>query len=111
MPQDTVSKLQLGIVSNEALFWAFQMGFIVYGHDDSPVVPLMLFMPAKIVGFVTGCLELNLATVGVGFPATRMTLERARFCISAGHTKEMLDEVCSISNSSISTPTYISRLL
>lgn len=25
-----------------------QMGFVVYGHDDSPVVPLMLFMPAKI---------------------------------------------------------------
>lgn len=70
------------------------MGFIVYGHNDSPVVPLMLFMPAKVVGFVTGCLERNLATVGVGFPATRMTLERARFCISAGHTKDMLDEVC-----------------
>ena len=26
------------------------MGFVVYGHDDSPVVPLMLFMPAKIGG-------------------------------------------------------------
>lgn len=69
-----------------------QMGFVVYGHDDSPVVPLMLFMPAKIAGFVTACLEYNLATVGVGFPATKMTQERARFCISAGHTKEMLDE-------------------
>jgi 7-keto-8-aminopelargonate synthetase-like enzyme len=33
------------------------------------------------------------ATVGVGFPATKMTQERARFCISAGHTKEMLDTV------------------
>ena len=71
------------------------MGFVVYGHDDSPVVPLMLFMPAKIAGFVTNCLRYNLATVGVGFPATKMTQERARFCISAGHTKEMLDEVFS----------------
>ena len=69
------------------------MGFVVYGHDDSPVVPLMLFMPTKIAGIVTCCLEYNLAAVGVGFPATKMTQERARFCISAGHTKEMLDEV------------------
>lgn len=27
------------------------MGFILYGNDDSPVVPLMLYMPAKI-GYV-----------------------------------------------------------
>jgi serine palmitoyltransferase len=25
-----------------------RMGFIVYGNNDSPVVPLMLYMPAKI---------------------------------------------------------------
>ncbi|MEQ2189604.1 hypothetical protein GOODEAATRI_026906 [Goodea atripinnis] len=25
-----------------------EMGFIIYGNDDSPVVPLMLYMPAKI---------------------------------------------------------------
>lgn len=24
------------------------MGFIIYGNDDSPVVPMMLYMPAKI---------------------------------------------------------------
>ena len=41
-----------------------QMGFIVYGHDDSPVIPLMLFMPAKIGGLVRGCMEHNVATVG-----------------------------------------------
>lgn len=81
-------------VSIDSYFYFFQLGFVVYGHDDSPVVPLMLFMPAKIAGFVIGCLKYNLATVGVGFPATKMTQERARFCISAGHTKEMLDEVC-----------------
>lgn len=28
-----------------------EMGFIIYGNDDSPVVPLMLYMPAKI-GYV-----------------------------------------------------------
>ena len=25
-----------------------EQGFIIYGNDDSPVVPLLLFMPAKI---------------------------------------------------------------
>ena len=25
-----------------------EMGFIIYGNDDSPVVPMMLYMPAKI---------------------------------------------------------------
>ena len=25
-----------------------KMGFIVYGNDDSPIVPLMIYMPAKI---------------------------------------------------------------
>jgi serine palmitoyltransferase len=34
------------------------------------------------------------AVVTVGFPATLLTESRVRFCISAGHTKEMLDHVC-----------------
>ena len=35
-----------------------EMGFIVYGNNDSPVVPLMLYMPAKI--WYVFCLYLNL---------------------------------------------------
>ena len=74
-----------------------QMGCIVYGHDDSPVVPVMLFLPAKIPAFVNGLLQHNVATVGVGFPATNITEERARFCISASHTKDILDAaLCAI---------------
>lgn len=34
-----------------------------------------------------------MSVVVVGFPATPMTKCRARFCLSASHTKEMLDEV------------------
>lgn len=26
-----------------------EMGFIIYGNDDSPVVPLLLYMPGKVV--------------------------------------------------------------
>lgn len=41
---------------------------------------------------MNGLHEKNIAVVGVGFPATNMTEERVRVCLSAGHTKEMLDE-------------------
>ncbi|PSN48068.1 Serine palmitoyltransferase 2 [Blattella germanica] len=35
----------------------------------------------------------NIATVGVGFPATPLMEGRIRFCLSAAHTKEQLDKV------------------
>lgn len=46
--------------------------------------------------FVERLLQHNIATVGVGFPATSLLTARARFCISGAHTKEMLDKVCII---------------
>ncbi|CAL1268714.1 unnamed protein product [Larinioides sclopetarius] len=73
-----------------------QKGFIIYGNEDSPIVPLMLFFPSKIAEFVRQLLKHGIATVGVGFPATSLTTARARFCISAAHTKEMLDEALSV---------------
>ncbi|XP_051510756.1 serine palmitoyltransferase 2-like isoform X2 [Myxocyprinus asiaticus] len=68
-----------------------EMGFIIYGNNDSPVVPLMLYMPAKIGAFGREMLKRNIGTVVVGFPATPIIESRARFCISAAHTREMLD--------------------
>jgi serine palmitoyltransferase len=38
-------------------------------------------------------LKRGVAVVTVGFPATPLVLGRVRFCLSASHTKEMLDEV------------------
>uniref|UniRef100_A0A8C9Y6Y5 serine C-palmitoyltransferase n=1 Tax=Sander lucioperca TaxID=283035 RepID=A0A8C9Y6Y5_SANLU len=70
-----------------------EMGFIIYGNDDSPVVPMMLYMPAKIGAFGREMLKRNIGTVVVGFPATPIIESRARFCISAAHTREMLDTV------------------
>ncbi|KAL4656286.1 serine palmitoyltransferase 2-like [Arapaima gigas] len=67
------------------------MGFIIYGNHDSPVVPLMLYMPAKIGAFGREMLQRNIAVVVVGFPATPIIESRARFCVSAAHTRAMLD--------------------
>ncbi|GMS91779.1 hypothetical protein PENTCL1PPCAC_13954 [Pristionchus entomophagus] len=75
-----------------------QMGFIIYGHTDSPVVPLMTFHITKVVCFGRETLKRGVGVVSVGYPASPLALARARFCISADHTKELLDkvlEVCS----------------
>uniref|UniRef100_UPI0037E81A63 serine palmitoyltransferase 3 n=1 Tax=Semicossyphus pulcher TaxID=241346 RepID=UPI0037E81A63 len=70
-----------------------EMGFIIYGNDDSPVVPILLYMPGKVVAFSREMLRRNIGVVVVGFPATPITEARARFCLSAGHTRAMLDQV------------------
>ena len=37
-----------------------------------------------------------MATVVVGFPATPIIESRARFCLSAAHTKEMIDRALDV---------------
>jgi serine palmitoyltransferase len=68
------------------------MGLHVYGDHDSPIIPVMIYMPCKIAAFSRECLKRGLAVVVVGFPATPLVLSRARFCISAGHTRADLDK-------------------
>ncbi|WKY10852.1 hypothetical protein Q1695_002868 [Nippostrongylus brasiliensis] len=70
-----------------------QMGFIVYGSDDSPVVPVLLYYPTNCGFYGREMLARGVGVVVVSFPATDMTESRCRFCISAAHTKEMLDKV------------------
>uniref|UniRef100_A0A7N6A278 serine C-palmitoyltransferase n=1 Tax=Anabas testudineus TaxID=64144 RepID=A0A7N6A278_ANATE len=70
-----------------------EMGFIIYGSDDSPVVPILLYMPGKVVAFAREMLDRRIGVVVVGFPATPITEARARFCLSAAHTRDMLNQV------------------
>jgi serine palmitoyltransferase len=70
-----------------------RLGFIVYGHDDSPVIPIMLYNPAKMPAFSHEMLKRKIAVVVVGYPATPLVSSRARFCVSAAHTKEDLDRM------------------
>ncbi|CAI5769352.1 serine palmitoyltransferase 3 [Podarcis lilfordi] len=70
-----------------------KLGFIIYGNEDSPVVPLLLYIPGKIGAFARRMLARNIGVVVVGFPATPIAESRARFCVSAAHTREMLDAV------------------
>lgn len=67
------------------------MGLHVLGNYDSPIMPVMLYNPTKIAAFSRECLKRGLAVVVVGFPAVPILMSRARFCISAGHTRRDLD--------------------
>ncbi|KAI4132657.1 MAG: hypothetical protein LQ338_000597 [Usnochroma carphineum] len=70
-----------------------RLGFIVYGNDDSPIIPLMLYNPAKIPAFSHEMLTRKISVVVVGYPATPLVTSRARFCVSAAHTRDDLDRL------------------
>jgi serine palmitoyltransferase len=67
-----------------------QMGCTVLGEASSPIIPIMIYHPAKLAAFSRECLERGLAVVVVGAPAVPLVGGRARFCLSASHTPEEL---------------------
>lgn len=75
-----------------------EKGFIVFGSDASPVVPMMIYMPSKLLAFSRLMLENKIACVVVGFPATPIVSARVRFCLSASHTLEQIDYVLEQTN-------------
>ncbi|KAI9816816.1 MAG: serine palmitoyltransferase component [Pycnora praestabilis] len=70
-----------------------RLGFIIYGIDDSPIIPLLCYHPAKISAFSHEMLKRKISVVVVGYPATPLVSARARFCVSAAHTKDDLDRL------------------
>lgn len=72
------------------------LGCEILGDEDSPIMPLMLYNPSKIAAFSRECFARGVAVVVVGFPATDLVGSRARFCISAAHTRSDLDAALSV---------------
>ncbi|EEB91939.1 hypothetical protein MPER_09628 [Moniliophthora perniciosa FA553] len=72
-----------------------KLGFITYGHPASPIVPLILFNPGKMMMFhrMMKDREVPIVTVVVAYPATPLITTRVRFCVSAAHTKEDIDTI------------------
>jgi serine palmitoyltransferase len=68
-----------------------EMGLNVLGDWDSPVMPVMIFNPAKLPACSREMLKRGVAVVVVGFPATPLLTARMRVCISASHSREDLD--------------------
>lgn len=75
-----------------------RLGFIIYGNDDSPIIPLMVYNPAKMPAFSREMLKRKISVVVVGYPATPLVSSRARFCVSAAHTKDDLDRLLEATN-------------
>lgn len=73
-----------------------RIGLHVYGDYDSPIVPVLIYFPSKIASFSRECLKRGVGVVVVGFPATSVVLSRARFCLSAGHTREDLEKAVKV---------------
>ena len=69
----------------------YKKGLVIYGADDSPVVPLILFTPQQVTIISELFLRIGIGIVIVGYPATPLLECRLRFCLSASHTREMLD--------------------
>jgi len=67
------------------------LGFHVFGHKDSPVVPMMTFSATGVVCMSRVLLQRGIAIVAVGFPVTPLVLTRIRFCLSSAHTREQLE--------------------
>ncbi|WBW74865.1 serine palmitoyltransferase Lcb2 [Schizosaccharomyces osmophilus] len=70
-----------------------RLGFVIYGNDDSPVVPLLLYNPGKINAFSHEMLKRGVSIVVVGYPACPLLTSRVRFCFSAAHNKADLDYI------------------
>ncbi|KZT01614.1 serine palmitoyltransferase 2 [Laetiporus sulphureus 93-53] len=72
-----------------------KLGFITYGCDNSPVVPVLLFNPGKMAVFsrMMRTWSTPIVVVVVAYPATPLVTSRVRFCVSAAHTKEDIDTV------------------
>lgn len=70
-----------------------RLGFIVYGHDDSPIIPVMLYNPGKMSAFSHEMLKRRISVVVVGYPATPLISSRVRFCVSSAHNKDDLDRL------------------
>ncbi|TID19019.1 serine palmitoyltransferase [Venturia nashicola] len=70
-----------------------RLGLIVYGCDDSPIIPVMLYNPGKMPAFSHEMLRRKISVVVVGYPATPLQSARARFCVSAAHNKDDLDRM------------------
>lgn len=73
-----------------------ESGYHIIGHPDSPVVPLMIYNTCVGMYITRKLRDEGIGAVMVGFPATELFKARIRFCLSAGHTREMLDRVVEV---------------
>ncbi|ODV90851.1 hypothetical protein CANCADRAFT_112307 [Tortispora caseinolytica NRRL Y-17796] len=83
---------RLGFNSRYLRLGLRRLGFIECGHQDSPILPVMIYLPSRLLMVSKLILErYNIAVVLAGYPATPLSEARVRLCMSAALTKEDLD--------------------
>jgi len=98
LSKSNVGKQKLYQLRNNTKYFRQKLqdeGFYILGHDSSPVVPMMIYNPGQAMFMVRELRNRGIGVVFVGFPATELAKNRIRFCISAGHSRAMLDYVIS----------------
>lgn len=70
-----------------------KLGFIAYGMDDAPIIPVLLYVPNKLPAVSRALYKRGIAIVIVGYPATSVITSRVRLCVSAALTKADLDRI------------------
>ena len=88
--RNKIAKLRKNSISLRTKF--IDAGCHVLGDLESPVIPVMIYHPAKIKDISRICLKNGVAIVVVGFPACPIDACRIRFCVSAGHTDEDIEK-------------------
>lgn len=71
------------------------LGFDI-GHSETPITPVMIGDETKSMQFSDELFKEGLFAQGIAFPTVPKGSARVRNIITAGHTKDMLDEAVSI---------------
>lgn len=68
-----------------------EMGYNI-GHSETPITPVIIGNEAKAMQFSDELFEEGVFAQGIAFPTVPRGSARVRNIVTAGHTKEMLDE-------------------
>ena len=66
------------------------------GHSETPITPVIIGEEAKAMEFSRKLLENGVFVSAIVFPTVPRGTGRVRCMVTAGHTKEQLDEACRI---------------
>lgn len=72
------------------------MGFTVISDEGSPVIALMVYTYSKVFAVMKRCRKAGVAVIGVELPASKIAHGRIRLCVSASHSREMLDRALEV---------------
>ena len=69
-----------------------EAGFNIIGHNDCPIVPVMIGDAALATLFADKMMTKNIYVIGFSFPVVPKGLARIRVQISASHTEEQINQ-------------------